>query len=221
MNTKVLVADYFDGINWSIDKVLKQLQVVETDYANYCDDAYLKLIKAIKDSNPYNLLICDLNFKTDNRINRLNSGEDLIMAITKIQPDIKIIVFSDEIKSFRIKSLFTNYNIEAFVHKGTNSLMELEKAIQVVSSNDTVNTKLDFENSNHNWLVDIKEYDISILESISYGFQLNMISINLKKLGIKPNSESSVEKSINRLKKYFNAKNNVHLIAISKDLGLI
>jgi hypothetical protein len=32
---------------------------------------------------------------------------------------------------------------------------------------------------------------------------------------------SSIEKRINKLKIYFKANNNVHLIAIAKDLGLV
>ena len=35
------------------------------------------------------------------------------------------------------------------------------------------------------------------------------------------NSNSSIEKRINKLKTYFKANDNVHLIAITKDLGLI
>ena len=39
--------------------------------------------------------------------------------------------------------------------------------------------------------------------------------------GIIPNGNSSLEKRINKLKTYFKASNNVHLIAITKDLGLV
>jgi DNA-binding NarL/FixJ family response regulator len=110
--------DSFDCICSSVGPILKKKPVIETDYVNYCDDAYLKINKAMYDKIPYNLLICDLNFKTDHRKYKLNSGEELITFITKIQPDIKIIIFSEEVKSFRIKSLFNNYQINAFIHKG-------------------------------------------------------------------------------------------------------
>jgi hypothetical protein len=42
-----------------------------------------------------------------------------------------------------------------------------------------------------------------------------------KNTGIIPNGSSSIEKRINKLKIYFKANNNVHLIAIAKDLGLV
>jgi ribosome-associated translation inhibitor RaiA len=40
-------------------------------------------------------------------------------------------------------------------------------------------------------------------------------------LNIKPNSKSSIEKRVARLKDLFKANNNIHLIAIVKDLGII
>jgi hypothetical protein len=40
-------------------------------------------------------------------------------------------------------------------------------------------------------------------------------------MNISPNGNSSLEKRINRLKIFLKANNNVHLIAIAKDLGLV
>ena len=221
MNTKILVVDDFDCSIWSVKQILKQHSIVETDFVNHSDDAYLKIKKGIYDNAPYNLLICDLNFKTDHRNTKLNSGEELIKAITKIQPEIKIIIFSEEVKSFRIKSLFNEYKINAFIHKGINSIIELEKAIQNIAVEESKKDFLKFEDLSLNLLVDVKEYDILILKLISNGLKLDIISKDLKKTSVNPNSESSIEKCINKLKKYFNAKNNAHLIAITKDLGLI
>lgn len=221
MKNKILVVDSFDCTTLSVIQILAQHSYNKTDSVKYCDDAYLKIKKAINDNAPYNLLICDLNFKTDHRKNKLNSGEELIKFITRIQPDIKIIVFSEEMKSFRIKSLFNNYKINAFIHKGTNSLLALEEAIQTISSEKISTPTLKFEEINNELLIDVKEYDISVLKLISDGYKLEKISNELKKLEIKPSSESSVEKCLIKLKTYFNARNNVHLIAITKDLGLI
>jgi two-component system capsular synthesis response regulator RcsB len=39
--------------------------------------------------------------------------------------------------------------------------------------------------------------------------------------GISPNSKSSIEKQVSKLKIYFKANNTVHLVAIAKDLGII
>jgi hypothetical protein len=43
----------------------------------------------------------------------------------------------------------------------------------------------------------------------------------LKSRDLKPNSLSSIEKTLNQLKETFSARNNEHLIAISKDLGVL
>ena len=221
MTNKVLVADYFDCISLSIKQILEKNTAFETNDAKYCDDAYLKIKKAIQDHVPYNLLICDLNFKTDHRNTQLNTGEELISAIKKIQPEIKIIVFSEEVKSFRIQSLFREYNINAFVYKGRNSVFELEKAIQAISDQEIKSPSLELEALHHKSLVAIKEYEISLLQFVANGYTLNEISKNFKKTGISPYSESSIEKGINKLRIHFNARNKAHLIAIAKDLGLI
>lgn len=47
------------------------------------------------------------------------------------------------------------------------------------------------------------------------------IASEFKNKGIMPHGSSSIEKRINKLKIYFKARNNVHLIAIAKDLGLV
>jgi hypothetical protein len=58
------------------------------------------------------------------------------------------------------------------------------------------------------------------LKLLSNGYILEEISKEFKNMGIIPNGSSSIEKRINKLKIYF-SNNNVHLIAIAKDLGLV
>jgi hypothetical protein len=70
-------------------------------------------------------------------------------------------------------------------------------------------------------LHEIEAYDISLLKLLSKGCILDEISVEFKNTGIIPNGSSSIEKRINKLKIYFKANNNVHLIAIAKDLGLV
>jgi DNA-binding NarL/FixJ family response regulator len=96
----------------------------------------LQVKKALKDNDPYDLLISDLSFKIDHRQNRLTCGDELIEAVKKIQPHIKIIVFSIEDKSYRIKSLFNNLGINAYVSKGRNSIPELQNAVETIYRND-------------------------------------------------------------------------------------
>ena len=163
-----------------------------------------------------------LSFKTDHRETQLNSGDELIAAVKKLQPNIKTIVFSIEDKSFRIKSLFNDLGINAFVAKGRNSIPELKKAIQGVFNN---NTKIISPELSHalrdRSLIEIETYDVLLLKSLSRGLTLDEIALDFKKSDIIPNGSSSIEKRINKLKIFFKANNNVHLIAIAKDLGLV
>ena len=111
MFNKVLVAEDLDSISITVGQALAELSVSEVHHAKYCDDAFLKIIRALHDNAPYDLIISDLSFKTDHRENTLNTGDELIAAVKKVQPNIKTIVFSIEDKSFRIKSLFNNLGI--------------------------------------------------------------------------------------------------------------
>lgn len=222
MFKKILIAEDLDSISIAVAQALTALSIAEIDHAKYCDDALLKIKKALQDEAPYDLLISDLSFKPDHRENKLTSGDELIEAVKKIQPDIKTIVFSIEDKSYRIKSLFNNLGINAYVSKGRNSIPQLQKAIQNIYSTDEKILSDEWQHvMRDKSLVEIEAYDITLLKLLSRGYILNEISLELKKSGIIPNGSSSIEKRINKLKIYFKANNNVHLIAISKDLGLV
>lgn len=219
---KVLVAEDLDSISISVDQALKELSVSKIHHSKYCDDALLKIKKAQLDNVPYELLVSDLSFKADSRETKLKSGEELIEAVKKIQPNIKIVVFSIEDKSFRIKSLFNNLGIDAYVSKGRESIPELKKAIQGIFKGDTKIISPELSNILVNKaLIEIEIYDIDILKLLSLGYTLEEISSSFKTKGIIPNGTSSIEKRINKLKTYFNASNNAHLMAITKDLGLV
>lgn len=222
MFSKVLLAEDLDSINIAVATTLDELKIVEVDNVKYCDDALLKIKKALQDNEPYQLLITDLSFIEDFRPNQLNSGEELITAVKKIQPNIKVIVFSVEEKSTRIKSLFENQNINAFVLKGRNSLPELKKALKKVSESDdkyiAANLAYIFQDKiTHQ----IDDYDIQLIHHLALGVAQDKMDLKFKELGIEPNSKSTIEKRIGKLKDYFKANNTVHLIAIAKDLGLI
>lgn len=222
MFKKILIAEDLDSISIAVSQALEKISIGEIHHAKYCDDALLKVKRALQDEAPYDLLISDLSFKPDHRQTKLSCGDELIEAVKKIQPDIKTIVFSIEDKSYRIKSLFNNLGINAYVSKGRDSIPQLQKAIQSIYSADE---KILSDEWSHvlrdKSLLEIEAYDITLLKLLSKGFILDEISQELKSSGIIPNGSSSIEKRINKLKIYFKANNNVHLIAISKDLGLL
>ena len=222
MFNKVLVAEDLDTISIAIIQALGELSILEIHHAKYCDEAFLKIKRALHDKVPYDLLISDLSFKPDHRQDRLSSGEELIEAVKKEQPELKTIVFSIEDKSFRIKSLYTNLGINAYVSKGRDSIPELKKTIQNIYNNKNLHPSEEVRHALRNKsLFEIEAYDILLLKSLSNGLTLEDIASEFKNSGIIPSGTSSLEKRINRLKIYFKANNNVHLIAITKDLGLV
>jgi DNA-binding NarL/FixJ family response regulator len=222
MFKKVLIVEDLDSISIAVVQALESLSIEVIQHSKYCDDAFLQVKKALKDNDPYDLLISDLSFKTDHRENRLTCGDELIEAVKKIQPHIKTIVFSIEDKSYRIKSLFNNLGINAYVSKGRNSIPELQNAVETIYRNDENQIALGLNYTlNDKSLHEIESYDISLLKLLSNGYILEEISREFKNTGIIPNGSSSIEKRINKLKIYFKANNNVHLIAIAKDLGLV
>ena len=221
MFKKVLVAEDFDSINIAVIQTLKELDVIQIEHAKYCDDALLKIRKANLDNEPFDLLISDLSFVQDHRKVTLKSGDDLIEAVKKEQPKIKIIVYSIEDKGFRIKSLFENLNIHAFVHKGRKSILELKIAITTILTEN-----LKYISPQMNYVLqdkiinEIDDFDIELIKQLSYGVAQDKIEEKFKELGITPNSKSAIEKRVSKLKDYFKANNTVHLIAIAKDLGI-
>ncbi len=219
---KVLIAEDLDSISTTVIQALEELSIIEIHHAKYCDEALLKIKKAVRDNQPYDLLISDLSFKKDHREVKLLSGEELIDAVKKIQPTIKTIVFSIEDKSYRIKSLFNNSGINAYVSKGRNSITQLKNAVTKISNSDKkiISPELSHLLSDPT-ILEIEAYDISLLKLLSKGLIMDEIALEFKNTGILPNGNSSIEKRINKLKIYFKANNNVHLIAMAKDLGLV
>lgn len=222
MFKKVIIAEDVDTISLGIEQVLKDLNIVNFQYSKYCDEAFLKIRAAINQNEPYDLLISDLSFKTDHREVKITNGDVLIQKVRELQPDIKIIAFSVEDKSYRIKSLFDNSGIDAFVFKGLNSIAELKKAINIVSTSDKtfispeVASALQEKNN-----FEMDDVDIQILKHLASGTSQDDIIEIFKSLDVKPNSKSAIEKRLSKLKDFFKANNTIHLVSITKDMGII
>jgi two-component system capsular synthesis response regulator RcsB len=222
MFTKVLIADDIDFNDLGAAQILIELNVEEVQYAKYCDEAILKIKKAAQDNQPYQLLISDLSFKADHNKNLLNSGEELIQAVRSLFPEIKIIVFSIEDRTHRIRMLFDELDINGYVLKGRNTMSDLKIAIKKAYNNQSENISAELLQQMQDKVTsEINNYDILLIKNLSMGISQESMEIVLKESGITPNSKSSIEKNINKLKIYFKAKNTVHLIAIAKDLGII
>ncbi|MDI1315784.1 response regulator [Flavobacterium sp.] len=221
MYKKVLIAEDIDSISISVSQTLNQLGITNIDTVKYCDDAVLKVKKALADGIPYDLFISDLSFESDHRAVKIKNGEEAIGTIKLLQPNLKIIVYSVEDKSFRVKSLLESGIINGFVHKGRNSIEQLKIAINKTHDDDSIflSPEMEYILKDKNTR-EIDEVDIQIIKQLALGVSQDEIEFRFKELGITPNSKSTIEKRIGKLKDYFKANNSVHLIAIAKDLGI-
>lgn len=218
---KVLVADDLGSINQGILSALGSLDIKDVHSVQYCDDAFLKIKRAVFDQEPFDLLITDLSFKADHREQKYKSGEELIAALRQEAPDLKVIAYSVEDRLQKVKRLMNNPNVKGYVCKGRSGLKELTEAITAVCENrqfvspqiaQAMLRKDDFE---------ITDYDINLIKQLSEGLSQEEIGLYFKKNNILPCSLSTIEKHLNKLKIQFRANNATQLVAIVKDLGLI
>lgn len=222
MFSKVLIADDIDFNDVGAAQVLKELGVQEVHYTKYCDDAVLKLKRAAQDGVPFDLLISDLSFKADHQINVLKSGQELVEKVKSLFPDLKIIVFSIEDRSHRIKMLFEDFGIDGYVLKGRNTSYDLKTAVENAFLSQPNNVSAELRSQMQEKIaVEINAYDIILMKKLSLGISQEQMEQVLKEEGVSPHSKSSIEKHLGKLKIYFQANNSVHLVAIAKDLGII
>ena len=217
MFQKVLIVDDHAAVNDGISHILSSAGVQQIDKALYCDEAYLKLKKAILDQKPFDLIITDLHFKKDHRERELTSGEELVVKIRSELNDLPIIIYSQEDHFQKVRAFVNSYAVNAYVCKSRDSHKDLSKALQEVFSGNLflssqIERALTEKNDN-----EINDFDLSLIRLLSEGKSQSQISRLLRNQGVQPSSISSIEKRLNRLKDQFLANNTVHLVSILKD----
>jgi len=220
MFKKILIAEDHEVRNLGVVNALTELQIHHFDFVSYCDEALNKIKTADIENKPYDLLITDLSFDKDHFQQNLKSGQELIREVRNIHPQIKIIAFSIENKPKIIDDLFKIYGIDGFVGKGRNDGKELRNTIKKVFKGEIVIPQ-EILNSIRNTPLTISEKDELLLNLLAKGFTQSEIEQHFKQSNITPNSKSAIEKRLNELREVFNAKNNIELIVICKDLGII
>ncbi len=221
MFRKVIVTEDQDDINKGVVASLMEMGVPEIQHVQYCDDAYLKIKKASKDQEPYDLIITDLSFDADHRNERLSSGEELSMVLREEFPDLKIIMYSVEDRIQRVRHMIQNVGINAYVCKGRQGLKDLSAAIKQLDNDMTYLSPNIAHALRPSQDLEIDDFDLLLVEKLSQGFSQDEISREFKRNKIIPSSLSSIEKRLNKLKVQFKANNAIHLIAKVKDMGLI
>lgn len=220
MFKKVLIAEDHEVRNLGVVNTLAELQIQNFDFVNYCDEALQKIKTAATNNVSYDLLITDLSFDKDHIEQKINSGQKLIEEVKKIQPDLKIIAFSIEKKPKIIDDLFKIHKINGFVSKGRNDGKDLRNTIRKVFSGEIVIPQ-EILNSIRNTSFEFTEYDVNLIELLAKGWKQSEIEKHFKENKITPDSKSAIEKRLNDLRFELGAKNNIELIVICKDIGII
>lgn len=221
MFKKVLVAEDMDSVNHAVGSVLQEFEIKEIEHAQYCDEAWLKAKRAKQDGEAFELLICDLSFKSDHREEKIRSGQELIAKLKKEDPLLKIIVNTIEDHPHTVKALWDSGNIDGYVCKDRTGMKELKDAIITIYNGKNYNSPRIERSMKQENLLLLNDFEVNLLKYISVGLTQEEIGEKFKENNISPNSKSAIEKRLKELRENFNAKTTPHLIGIVKDLKLI
>ena len=220
MFQKILIADDHDTVNRELAEML-EISIPVINRSQYCDDALLKIKSAIADRDKFDLLITDLVFKPDTRKENLKNGWELIATVRKLQPDLRIIVYSIEDQLYPIRKLYREDKINAYVIKGRDSMQQLWRAIKKVDKNpDSIRNEVLEKASRQQGVVQLDDIDLTLLKLLGSGMTIKEINENFIKDGISISS-SGIDKRLNKLKLRLNAKNRSNLVILAKEAGLI
>lgn len=220
MLRNVLIAEDHECANISVQKTLRDLGIENTDYVYYCDDA-LKRITKSQEAEPYDLLITDLYFDEDENPQIIKGGMELIEEARKIQPRLKVLVFSAENKAGIVEKLYNELNVDGYVCKGRRDAQELRIALDTITKNRRhfpVQLRQAIKQKN---TYDFSDFDITIISLLSNGMLQKDIPAYLQQNQIRPSGLSSVEKRLNRMKEVLEFTKNEQLVAFCKDNGII
>jgi len=221
MFKRVLIAEDHESTSISVRKTLEELNITQTEYSYYCDDALMHIKKNVNAEITFDLLITDLSFEEDHRKQELAGGVELISAIKQIQPNIKVLVFSAENKPALIDELFKKHGINGYVRKARHDAKDLKLAIDALSKGKTYISPDLKQSVKEKNTFEFTPYDIAIITQLSQGTLQKNIPVYLQENNLKPFGLSSVEKRLNMMKELLEFTKNEQLVAYCKDFGII
>jgi two-component system, NarL family, captular synthesis response regulator RcsB len=218
---KVLIAEDQESANLSVQVTLKELDVASADYVYYCDDALVRIQKALTDSQPYDLLITDLSFEADHREQAIKDGQTLIAAARKAQPDLGVLVFSVERRVAIVETLYNTLQIDGYVRKARNDAKDLAAAIERIRRNERYTPWWYVEHLKHREANLFEPVDMAIITLLAQGIRQKEMSEHLKQLNIRRTGLSKIEKRLKRMREALGFANNEQLVAHCKDRGIV
>lgn len=220
MFKKVLIVEDQEIMNQGILNTIKELNIPDFDYVMYCDEALGRIKSALEKKSPYDLLIADLSFEKDHIPQQLRSGQELIFEAKKVQPELKTVVFSVEKKAKTINDLYKTYQVDGFVSKARRDGQDLKSTIRKIFNGETVIPQ-EVLNTMRHISSEFDVYDMKLIELLAKGHKQSEISTYLKEHRMTPYGIRSIEKRLSELRDSLGAKNNIEMIVICKDIGLI
>jgi len=221
MIDKVIIAEDQESANLSVQRTMEELQIVQSDYVYYCDDALNKILAAKQNGRPYDLLITDLYFEDDGTFQKIGGGFDLIRSAREVQPEIMIIVFSTESRPATIDMLYTNYEIDGYVRKARHDVKELKSAFEALSKHQRYYPRALAQQVKESNTYEFTEFDINIVRLLSQGYHQKEIAEYLRIQEVKPSSLSSIEKRLNQIREELGFSKNEQLVLFCKDAGIL
>ncbi|MDO3641282.1 response regulator [Mucilaginibacter sp. L3T2-6] len=218
---RILIVEDQDMANLSLRITLEGLGMPLPVHRYHTSHAILLLKKALLEKEPFDLLVTDLYFEDEGTAKQSPDGIELIRQAKRVQPELKVLVFSTESKIAVIRRLYEESGIDGFVRKARGDAGELKNALEQLSGNRRYYPRdyrsLAAKGNQH----DFTDRDKEIIRLLNEGFSQREIADWLELNGMPPFGLSSVEKRLKLMREAMNFSKNQQLIGFCKDLGMI
>jgi two-component system, NarL family, captular synthesis response regulator RcsB len=215
MIDKVIIAEDQESSNLSVQITMDELRIRQHDYFYYCDDALNRIRMAKIAGLPYDVLITDLYFEDDGKLQIIRDGFGLIAAAREIQPDIRVIVFSAENKPAIIRSLYDTLHIDGFVRKARHDVRDLKTAFTTIISGDRYYSRETAQLLKQHKAYDFSEFDVSIIRLIVEGCSQKEIAHTLDK------HVNTIEKRLKKMRDEHGFSKNEQLVLACRNAGFL
>ena len=122
---KVLIMEPNDCAFLGISHILRDVLGLNSDHVPDCPNALKQIRDALKKSSPYDLLITELS-----GTERGNETRELIKEATGIQPALRTLLYTSEVRPLALKTILRDPRVNGYVLKNGHGSSQLVKAIR-------------------------------------------------------------------------------------------
>lgn len=167
------------------------------------------LLNVIPNINRIWIISKDQDYYTENK-DILYLNPVLKNDLIKINPTIEIKIFN------KLSEALRDFNNQ-------ESILSIpdKNDLDIISISESYSELSNLKYNNKSLTTEIDEINLQILKLLSQGFGINDIKDILNNNSIVHFSLSKIEKRLSELKDFFKANNTIHLVSITKDIGII